>query len=93
MFPKEELVTIFNDTDFIGEINEDGTEGVGRWERSLATNWTRDNSCFGHILVLFASCLKPSPKVAGLYNLKEGIVTLDPGHQWVYRVNDDEWCK
>ena len=87
----EELVTIFNETDFIGEINEDGTEGVGRWERSLAMNWTRENSCFGYILLMFAK--SKDPKVGGLYNLEKGILTLDPGHQWVYRVNDNEWCK
>ena len=92
----EELVTIFNETDFIGEFNEDGTEGVGRWERSMKFNWTRDNTCFGHILMLFSSLAKRDSgglNVGGLYNLKEGILTLDPGHQWVYRVNDNEWCK
>lgn len=89
----EELVTIFNETDFIGEYNEDGTEGEGRWERSLKTNWTRDNTCFGQVLVLFSACKKEEPRVGGLYNLKEGILTLDPGHQWVYRVDDNEWWK
>jgi hypothetical protein len=89
----EELVTIFNETDFLGEINEDGTSGYGRWERSLGTNWTRDNSCFGHILLMFAKFKGSDQKVGGFYNLNDGVLTLDPGSQWVYRVDDNEWCK
>eukprot|EP00551_Chaetoceros_affinis_P018323 CAMPEP_0203742922 /NCGR_PEP_ID=MMETSP0092-20131115/59172_1 /ASSEMBLY_ACC=CAM_ASM_001090 /TAXON_ID=426623 /ORGANISM="Chaetoceros affinis, Strain CCMP159" /LENGTH=254 /DNA_ID=CAMNT_0050630195 /DNA_START=48 /DNA_END=810 /DNA_ORIENTATION=+ len=84
----EELVTIFNDTTFLGETNDDGTDGYGRWERSLGTNWSRDNSCFGHILVLNAKAT--GAKVGGLYNLKDGILTLDPGMQWVFRVDDND---
>jgi len=87
----EQLVTIFNETEFLGSWNEDGTEGHGRWVRSLKTNWTRDNTCFGHILVMFAK--NKDAKVGGFYNLTDGILTLDPGHQWVYRVNDNEWWK
>ncbi len=89
----EELVTIFNETDFIGEYNEEGTDGIGRWERHLGSNWSRDKSCFGYILLLFSTVIQPDAKVGGLYNLKDGIITLDPGHQWVFRVNDNEWCK
>lgn len=89
----EELVTIFNETDFIGEYNEEGTDGIGRWERHLGSNWSRDKSCFGYILLLFSTVIQPDAKVGWLYNLKDGIITLDPGHQWVFRVNDNEWWK
>lgn len=88
----EELVTIFNDWETIGDINEDGTDGYGRWTRSLKTNWSRDNTCFGYILLMFSK-YKGDPQVGGLYNLKDGIITLDPGTQWVFRVNDNEWWK
>lgn len=88
----ENLVTIFNESDFVGELNEDGTEGYGRWTRSLRTNWTRENTCFGHILTMFAR-YKGDPLVGGYYNLNDGILTLDPGSQWIYRVNDNEWWK
>ena len=87
----EQLVTIFNETTFLGTVDDDGTDGYGRWERSLGTNWSRDNSCFGQILVLNSKAT--GAQVHGLYNLKEGILTLGGGGQWVYRVNDNEWCK
>ncbi len=87
----EQLVMIFNETEFIGEINEDGTDGYGRWLRPLDTSWSRDNTCFGHILVTFAKANKA--KVGGMYNMKDGILTMDPPLQWIFRVNDNEWCK
>jgi hypothetical protein len=87
----EQLVTIFNESEFIGTMNKDGTKGHGRWERSLKTNWSRDNTCFGYILAINARA--KDPKVGGLYNMDDGILTLDPGKQWVYRVNDNEWWK
>mmetsp|Transcript_3279 Transcript_3279/g.3782 ORF Transcript_3279/g.3782 Transcript_3279/m.3782 type:complete len:197 (+) Transcript_3279:63-653(+) len=86
----ENLVAIFNETNFIGEVNEDGTEGFGSYEIPMKTNWTRDNSCFGYILAMNASLT--NSKITGLYNLKDGILNIG-GKQWIYKISDNEWWK
>lgn len=88
----ENLVTIFNDAEFIGDYNEEGSEGFGRWERSLAVNWSRDNALFGQFLTVYAKT-KKDPTLGGYYNLKEGILTLEPYNQWIFRVDENQWWK
>ncbi len=83
----ENLVTIFNDCEFTGNFNEDGTNGYGIWELSLKDNWSRDRSAFGHILL--AAAVVTSNTVKGYMNLKDGILTVfsgkGKGRQVVYR--------
>lgn len=86
----EQLVPIFSGMEFIGDVSEDGRDGLGRWELPLRTNWSRDNTCFGHVLAIFATIKDPT--IGGFYNLKEGIFTLE-GNQWIFRVDDNQWWK
>jgi len=91
----EKLVTIFNDANFEGTFNEDGTDGYGSWNRPLQDNWSRDFSFFGHILA--ATSKSSGSKATGRMNFKDGICTTHTnggrGLQIVYRINDDEWWK
>lgn len=91
----EQLVTIFNHAELTGTFNEDGTDGYGKWERTLEFNWSRDKTCFGYILGIAAK--KTQNTVKGRMNLKDGILTVHAGRgqgaQLVYKVNDDEWWK
>ncbi len=91
----ENLVTIFSDAEFTGTFNAEGTDGFGRWERSLKFNWTRENAVMG--LVLSAVNNKDSASVEGFMNMKDGICTVKGGKgigtQIIYRQNDDEWWK
>ena len=83
----EKLVTIFNDANFEGTFNEDGTDGYGSWNRPLQDNWSRDFSFFGHILA--ATAKSSGSKATGRMNFKDGICTTHTnggrGLQIVYR--------
>ncbi len=91
----ENLVTIFNDAEFTGTYNEEGTDGFGTWARSLKHNWTRENALFGLVLSIWGN--RDTAKVEGRMNLKDGICTVhglgNEGQQVIYRQNDDEWWK
>lgn len=90
----ENLVAIFNDTTFVGTFNKEGTDGYGTWDLSLFENWSRDQSCFGFILLSAAKVTEN--EVNGYMNMKDGILTVEgkeDGTQIVYRINDNEWWK
>lgn len=91
----EKLVTIFDSMELVGTFNEDGTDGYGKYSLPLKDNWTRDRTCFGHILLVAARVTGNT--VDGYLNLKDGklslIDKLGNAAQVVYRIDDNEWWK
>jgi hypothetical protein len=84
----EHLVSAFTGAEWIGG------EEYGLWRKPLRNNWTRDNTCFGYILLMNGA--KNGGKVKASYNLKDGklwIQDIDKGDQLVYRMSEDEWWK
>lgn len=84
----EQLVSAFTGAEWIGG------EEYGLWRKPLRNNWTRDNTCFGYILLMNGA--KNGGKVKASYNLKDGklwIQDIDKGDQLVYRMSEDEWWK
>lgn len=91
----EKLVTVFGDANFSGTFNEEGTDGMGTWERPLKGNWSRDNAIFGLALSVWGK--RETSIAKGYMDLKRGICTVSgkrgEGIQIVYRKSDDEWWK
>ena len=87
-YAHEQLVSAFSGAEWIG-----GTE-YGLWRKPLRNYWTRDNTCFGYILLMNGAAR--NGKTKALYNLKDGkfwIQNSDGGDQLVYRISEDEWWK
>lgn len=86
-YAHEQLVLAFSDAEWVG-----GKE-YGLWQKSLRNNWSRDNTCFGHILLMNGAAKNGNAK--GSYNLKDGKIWVqsDDGDQLVYRISEDEWWK